>query len=158
MSSANRTRLPRTGRIVAPITGNRVRAAQYLRNIFAATVPAGITPEDVQEGKFWTNVAKTLRVSDRIEVTSEDGGFYVELYVTSVVNTLVRVKLLQLVNLVEANPITEDEESELEVKHRGQILKHTVQDKATKVDIQDGFNTREEAKLWLLNYEKGLTS
>ena len=150
-----KARPPRTERVVVPLTPNKVKPAEFLRNILAATVPFGVTVEDVQEGKYWNHIAKALHVSDRIEVVAEDGSFFAELYVTSVMLGRATVKLLRTVDLTEEvkQPA---QESELEVKYRGQISKHTVQFRGTKEIIKDGFGTQAEAQQWLLNYEIGL--
>jgi len=149
---ATKARGPRKGKIVTPITLNKIKPAEYMRNVFAATVPPSVSLEDIQKGSYWVNIAKTLNVSDRIEVISEDGTFFAELFVTSRVLTSVRVKLIRSVDLVEEEAPVE-EESELEVKYRGQVSKHAVQNKVTKAILQDGFATNEEAKLFLLNHE-----
>lgn len=151
-----KARAPRKEKVVTPITINRIKPGDYMRNIFAATVPTGVTLADIQDGKYWTNIAKTLHITDRIEVVSEDGSFFAELYVTSVVQSLVRVKLMRHVDLTSVGEIPVGEESEFEVKFRGQIAKHTVQNKKTKEVIKDGFSTQAEAKQWLLSYETGL--
>ena len=150
------SRPPKTNTPTMPLTINRIKPADYMRNIFAATVPGGVTLADISDGKYWTHIAKTLHISDRIEVTSEDGRMFAEIYVTSVVQNMVRVKLIRHVDLSDTDEIKDDEVSDLEVKFRGQIAKHSVQNMNTKEVIKDGFATNAEAKQWMFNYETGL--
>jgi len=152
----SKARPPRAGKTVAPITSNRVRLAEFMRNVHAVTVPSGVTVEDIQQGSYWVNTSRALKVTDRIEVINEDGSFFAELMVVSVVMSMVRVKLLRSVDLTDVEDIPTGDESELEVKYRGQIAKHTVQNKKTKKIIKEGFDTQAEAKQYLLNYETGL--
>lgn len=137
------------------LTGNRMKAAEFVRNVFVAVPPAGTTLEQIQDGEYWKNIHKQLHISDRIEVVPEDGSYFAELYVTNVTHYRIGVKLLRSVVLDEpkASPSAE-EGSPFEVKWRGSIAKHSVQHAKTKEVLRDGFSSASEARTWLAEYEK----
>lgn len=137
-----------------PITNGKVKPAEFLRNIYAATPEAGTKLEDILQPDFWVHVAKTLHISDRIEVIPEDGSFYAELFVVSVASNLVKVKLLSHHELHDVGAPAEPGD-ELEVVWRGQTAKHTVWRKKDKHILKDGFATKQEAAQWLTAYLAG---
>jgi hypothetical protein len=49
--------------------------AHQARNVYFVTVPKGMTPEDVEDGKAWSHLHYALKVNDMIEVVAEDGSF-----------------------------------------------------------------------------------
>lgn len=137
-----------------PITNGKVRPAEFLRNIYAATPEAGTTLEDILNPDYWVHVAKTLHISDRIEVIPEDGSFYAELFVVSVTSNLVKVKLLSHHVLNDVG-LPAEPEDEYEVVWRGQTNKHTVWRKKDKHIMKDGFATKQEAAQWMTAYLAG---
>lgn len=143
---------------MAAITGNRVRSAEFVRNVFVAAPPAGTTLAQIQDGEYWKNIQKQLHISDRIEVVPEDGSYFAELYVNDLTQYRIGVTLLRHIVLDPQADVPTEEGSPYEVKWRGGIAKHSVQYAKTKDVIKDGFNSRAEALRWLSDFENNKES
>lgn len=142
---------------MAALTPNRMKVAEFVRNLFVAAPPAGTTLEQIQDGEYWKNIQKQLHISDRIEVIPEDGAYFAELYVTNVTQYRIGIKLLRSVVLDDAaaaDAKQDVDDNPFEVKFRGPIAKHSVQRKKTKEVLKDGFNSKSDALAWLSDYEK----
>lgn len=138
-----------------PITQNNVRQAEFQRNIFVATPEPGTKVCELLKSEYWVHVAKTLHISDRIEVMPEDGEYFAELIVTDVTQHRVTLVLLRLVPLevdAPAAPVVR----EYEVTYRGPIAQHSVRKISDKSILKEGLGSKAEAVKWLQEYEAGL--
>lgn len=143
---------------MAALTPNRMKAAEFVRNVFVAAPPAGTTLEQIQDGEYWKNIHKQLHISDRIEVIPEDGAYFAELYITNVTQYRIGIKLLRSVVLDDAalkpGTVLPSDDSPFQVTWRGAIKKHVAERKADKYVLKDGFNSRADALAWLVDYEQ----
>jgi hypothetical protein len=135
-----------------PILLNRVKSAEYVRNIFSATPEIGTKYDDVLDPRYWTHVAPTLHPTDRIEVLAEDGAWFAELIVLSCGKNWAKVFPLRFVEMSESQP-EEAPGAEYVVVWRGMVHKHSVVRTADKVVVKAGFASAAEAKTWLATYE-----
>jgi hypothetical protein len=58
---------------------SRFDLAEHKRNVWFATVPDGVEPQDLLEQTFWAHVAQRLRPLDLIEVVNDSCQWRVEL-------------------------------------------------------------------------------
>lgn len=135
-----------------PILRNRVKSAEYVRNIFCATPEIGTKYEDVLKPEYWTHVSATLHPTDRIEVLAEDGAWFAELFVVSCGKNWAKVCQLRFVELSESKP-DEAPAAKFKVIWRGQVHKHAVLRVSDNEVIKGEFPTAAEAKKWLEQYE-----
>lgn len=136
-----------------PILRNRVKSAEYVRNIFCATPEIGTKYEDVLKPEYWTHVSATLHPTDRIEVLAEDGAWFAELFVVSCGKNWAKVCQLRFVELSESKPDEAPATGKFYVKWRGDVHKHAVIRFVDKVPVKSGFATAAEAKTWLAENE-----
>ena len=136
-----------------PILPKYVKGAEYVRNIFSATPPAGTKYEDMLKPEYWTHIAATLHPTDRIEVIPEDGVWFAELIVISCGKNWAKVYPLRFVELSESAPEEAPVAGKYYVKWRGEVHKHGVIRFSDKVVVKSGFPTAAEAKAWLAEHE-----
>lgn len=99
------------------ILQNRVKSAEYIRTVWAAQPESGTTLDEMLLPEYWANVAKTIKVGDRIDVTAEDGSWFAELYVRSAQPLALKVFVLR--HTVFDAPRVKDAISPYDVRHRG---------------------------------------
>ena len=138
-----------------PITQSKVRQAEFYRNVFVATPEPGTKVCELLKSEYWAHIAKTLHISDRIEVLPEDGEYFAELIVTGISQHRVTLVLLRVVPL-EAEVPEEPAVREYEVTYRGPIAQHSVRKISDKSILKESFGTKAEAVKWLRDYEAGL--
>jgi hypothetical protein len=136
------------------ITKHRVTGAEYVRNIYSATPEHGTPYENILVPEYWKHIASNFRPGDRIEVVSEDGAWFAELFVVSTGKQWVKVFPLRFVELSESAP---DEQpagtSSHNVEWRGPKRKWSVERNSDKEVIKDGFATKGEALGWLTQFQ-----
>jgi hypothetical protein len=133
------------------ITNSRVKDAAYVRNIFSATPEIGTKYEDVLKPEYWSHVAASFHPTDRIEVLSEDGSWFAELFVVSCGRNWAKVCPLRFVELSESVPT--EAQDKFKVVWRGQVHKHSVVRIADNAVIKTEFATAADAKKWMDDYE-----
>ena len=137
---------------------NRLKLAEYVRNVYGATPEPGITLDDMVRPEYWAHVARTLRPGDRIEVCPDDRSWFAELFVVSQSDTDVRVAVLRStkIELPEVKPLVQrsapkpgqKDDSSYEVKHRGAAGWSVVR-KVDKAVVFEGGQSRRAAEDWL---------
>ena len=138
-----------------PITKSDLQPAEQSRVVYSLPAPRGTTLGEIQRPDFWTHVASTLRITDRVEVFPVDGSFWADLLVIEVSGTIVRVKLI---NSLDLTPEGDDKvqppaESLYKLVYAGPREKHCVVRIADGVKLASDFPSKTEANKWLLNYE-----
>lgn len=131
------------------VAASRMRGAEYERAVHVVTVEQGVSRETLKEPTFWAQVASKLRPWGRLEVRSDDGTFYAEYLVLACDRTWARVHELSYVSLTDADISLTQAGDNYELKWRGPHLKWSAIRKTDSVALQEGFQTKDEAKLWL---------
>jgi hypothetical protein len=121
----------------------RLKDASFTRNVFAICVEPTVSIGDVIKPDFWSHVAAKLHPSDRVEVTTEDGKWFAELYVVACDKTWAQVTLLRKHDLVKEKK----EPTNPEFKHvwRGANHKHSILRVSDDTVLKDGFDTKQLA-------------
>lgn len=135
------------------ILQNRVRGAEYNRNIYSATPEYGTRYEDVIKPEYWKHVASTLRPTDRIEVVSEEGTWFAELFVVSVGKQWAKVFPMRFIELSESTPNEQQGVATHAVEWRGPKRKWSVERNSDKEVIKDQFATKDDANAWLQQFQ-----
>ena len=141
------------------ILSERVKLADYDRNVFRVSPEQGTAFEQLLEPGYWVHVASKFRAGDKIEVFPEGGEYYAELLVVSGSRIHAKVVPLQVKHLsaakVAGGPKTADP---FKIEHKGSLHKWSVIRASDKEYVKDGFATREEAAEWLTHNEAELAS
>ena len=131
---------------------NRLKLAEYARNIYSATPEASVPFEEILKPEYWVHVAAQLTPGTRIEVTPEDTSWFAELIVRSNTNKSVHVAVLRHVKLDTPLPATKAEEAAnaepYEIKHRGGAGWSVIR-KADKTVLFEKGQSRAEAERFL---------
>ncbi len=160
------------------LTAGKLQQAEYARLRFAITPEPYESLADVLKTEYWVHVAGMLRPQSIIEVVPQDGSYYAELFVHSCDKTFATVRLLRVVVLDEEQmvsaqkaakeamatsgkkgekPIPEaDKGTEHYVDWAGPQHKGRVIRTADKQVIKEGFATKKEAYIWMLQHEETL--
>lgn len=131
---------------VAPLHVRAIQPAEVIRNLWAATPPAGTAFEDVFDRSYWVHVAAQLRPGDRIEVMPADKKWFATLVVGSVVGSNVT---LAEINHTDLEFIGTPGEDDFSVEFLGSG-KWSVKEKASGKVIKDGYETQAEAYGFIL--------
>lgn len=134
------------------IIESRCKQIDFVRTMWGVTAEHGMTREDVEKPEFWAHTAKEFTVSDRIEITNDDGSFIAEYYVTSCGKNSAKVKNIFWIDLTDGE--TELLESAMEVKWAGRHAKFRVIRKADGAVQADKMETKAEALQWLADHER----
>lgn len=136
-----------------------LKRSEFARTEYVAAIASGTTIEQLEEPQFWSHVARDLRRTDKIVAIAEDGSYYAELIVTSTGVGFVKVRTLFHVPLEEASDEDGDGEREplCRIKHLpGQ--KWSVQRLSDGMWIKKGFEDREAARAYMIQYERTISS
>ena len=143
-------------RIVPAISEQRMKLQDNRRNTWFFDVPVGVTPDDLQEPKFWAHVSRKLRQCDKVECICEDFSWFAELMVGDAGLGFATMIELRRRDLREVTP------SETGV---GVLPGHSVSYGGThalwrvirdvdKQVLKDKCTTKGEALQWLGNYSR----
>lgn len=143
---------------VRKIGSNRLKLAEYTRNVYAVYSDVGVLPEDVLRPEYWANIANMLKPGDRIEITAEDNAFFMEVLVLAVGKHRVNVVSLRLADLNEVKSSVEPELAEYKITWGGNTTKHRVIRVSDGVIVHQGSATKTDAEHWLRDYMKSLAA
>jgi hypothetical protein len=134
--------------------------AEFARQTFSATPPAGTNIEEVLAPEFWVHVASKLSPRDIIEVVPEDSAYYAKLFVYDSAKLWAKVRKLEYVELHSAASEAAQPSSDVfEVKFTGPAAKWRAFNKTTgQLLTQDSFQTREEAELYVSKYSRDMAA
>ena len=121
---------------------------------YAAIVPQGITPEDLEKSEYWSIVANISKAGGHIRVQCEDGSWEAECSIRNVGPTWVSVKVLK-VHRFEPDTIP-DEDMEYRVYWRGNHHKWAIQRLSDKAIIKNNLVSRVEADSALIDHRKAM--
>jgi hypothetical protein len=138
------------------ITQNRVKAAEFARNIHRATPEASTQFKDVLDPAYWAHVAKGVALYDTIEVVPDGGAWYAQLLVVGCSKLHVKVQTLIFVKLngKDEKPATD---APFAIEFKGPQRKWSVIRVSDKSYAKEGFDSKEDAAKWLAENEADLT-
>lgn len=84
---------------------SRLQSADYVRASWRTNVPAEYSFEDATTPEFWTHVANTLKLGDKIEMLAENGTWYAELLVVYIDRGTVKTAVLFKTDLAAEAPV-----------------------------------------------------
>jgi hypothetical protein len=131
----------------------RIGLAEERRNDWVVNAEEGTTIQDVLDPAYWAFTSNKLTPYDHIEVRLETGEWIADLVVLQVGMSFTRVHLRHFYDLVQVKedlPVPQKHE----VVWRGPQHKFAVKRLQDQQVLQNGFNTREEAGVWLKNHEQ----
>lgn len=141
------------------LTPNMLKEAEYLRTIFAVSVPPEIEPEDILKPEFWAHVAKKLQPTSRIEVMPETGEWFAELIVIACAHNWAQVCQLRFHELTESKkPETKTEEPLFKAVFRGNNKKFCVHRISDGSIVKEELPTMAAAQLWISEHMKTLAA
>lgn len=135
------------------ITQNRMRLAEFDRQEWVANAEFGTTVDDIQEPGYWAHMAAQLKPYDHIEVRAEDGTWIAHLVVMGCDRTWAKVVVDRVMTLTTKD-VAMSQASKYEIAWKGPQHRHAVIRSADREMVKSGFQTREEAGLWMREYEK----
>lgn len=136
---------------MAKLLEKSLLGADYARQSFRATPPAGTTLDEMLAPEYWAHVAQKVNPHDLIEVVPEDGAFFARLFVVSTQKLSMKVAKLEYVEFsTTAIAETAKVKDEFECKWSGPAAKWRVHRKAdNSLATTDSFASREDAETWL---------
>jgi hypothetical protein len=124
----------------------QVKNAEFARTVYVVSADHGSSPSDFLKPEAWVHVAKQFRPGDHIEVASESGAWFMELYVRSATATDVTVTALRTVML--DNPPADTEASGYDIGYaKGD--KWRIVRKADKTVVASGMASRADCESWV---------
>lgn len=135
-----------------------ILSAEFARQMFRVTPPAGTKIEEMLENDYWAHVAKKLNPHDILEVVPEDGAFYARLIVVNCAKLWAKMQKLEYVELgsKKAEGGTSDA---FEAKFAGPMAKwRAVKKSDGSLLSPDSFSTRDEAEQYIEKYSKEMAA
>ena len=136
------------------VTRDRLRLAQFERNVYVLYVENTTTLSDILKPIFWTHIAAGLNRKDRIEVEPEDGSWFAEFRVVSKASNWAKVVPLRIIQL-DGEAVAPTALEEYYVKWASQALKYQVHRRADKAVVASKLDTSEQAMEWIANKQSG---
>lgn len=138
---------------------HRMGLAEHRMNTFAVSAEPNVTKADLLRPDYWSHVARQLRVTDKVLMTTEDGSIYAEMLVIACDRLWAKMHILQWINLqtrdvseTQASAAVQQEDYSIEWK--GNQRKHVVIRNSDQQVIHEGDQTKQAAVAWLADYLK----
>lgn len=138
---------------------NRIKGAEYARNVHRATPEASTELKDVLDPAYWSHVAAKFALHDVIEVIPEGAAWYAQLLVVGCSKQHAKVVVLLAQKLRQGNeaaPKADDPKPKFVVEFKGPQRKWSVIRSADKSYVKEGFDGKEDAVKWLADNEADL--
>jgi len=138
----------------------RIQVAEAMRQVYQVTVEAGTPRSALTNPQFWKHVSRNYQFAPytRLEVATDDCEYFVELIVLSAGDNWAKVQEIRFIELGNSDIIKEASKMlELEVKYKGPHLKYCVQRKSDGERIKEGFQSKEDASRYLIEYSRTMT-
>jgi hypothetical protein len=148
MSNAEETKSPK--HLLSPA----FKPAEYVREVYSATIPVGVTLDDMAEPEFWMHVANALKIYTHIECYWEDGSQYAELLVTNRTNSSARTTVIVHKDLRSVAGAIDlgAEIGKFEISFAGPANGYRVIRKASREVVKDNLQTEDAAREWLVAF------
>ena len=152
------------------ITPNRVRGAEFHRNVWCVTPEKDTTAEAVLAPGYFTHVAQQLRVGDHVEVCPEGAAWYLELFVLATSKLDAKFGVLRVVTFAPAEaaaPVAapaqaplalEDWRSTYYIKWGGPKARFRIHRLTDHEVLEGGFDTAEDAEAWLAGHLQAMAA
>lgn len=131
--------------------------AEYRRSVWTAMAREGITEQELLEPSYWAHNAEKMKMGDRIEVESEDGSVFYELYVKAVGRNWAQVLVMRKFEISSSAELPE-EQKEFDIKFKGRISKWCVVRIKDNAMLTEGLESKEEAALWVREHSKAVAA
>ena len=144
---------------MSKLIGDRVKSAEYARQIHRVTPEAGTTLADVLTPEYWVHVAAKFIVGDKVEVFPEGGAWYAEAVVVACSRIHVKLALLlhKEIHAVEkTSPKVELKKAPFEIAFKGPQRKWSVVRTKDSTYVREGFDDKDGATKWLSDNQKDL--
>ena len=135
------------------LTNARFALAETKRNIWLVSVEQGTTVEQILDGSFWSNVARSLRPGDEIIVRPDDMSWELILHVAGQEPLFAHVVKKSYLDLTPSTPPVHVP-SRYKVEHAGSHYKWRVLRDGSP--LKDGFETAEIARRYAANHQKAV--
>lgn len=142
---------------VIKLRGADMTEAEVKRTSFVATAAMGVTVKDMLNPIYWANVARRLKIRDRIEVMAEDGSFVAEFMVIERHNAAAKVVTIFYLELRKKD-VAEVVEEDYTLKYRGINKRWSVIRNADSVVLHEGSDSKELAAAWLSEHKKAMAA
>jgi hypothetical protein len=144
---------------IAELFEHRMLVSEAVQLSYFVSVDQGVTREQVLHPDFWRHVAIKLQPYTRINVTTDDGEYYLELLVISCGRNWAVVKELSHTKLqsdIDTSKLDESA-SMLQAKFMGGINKWCIINSNTDDVLKKGLQTKDEAISFIKEHAKAVT-
>ena len=131
----------------------RMQLVEYGRQDWVATVEEGLTVKQVMDPGFWANTSALMKPYDHIEVRCEDGSWIADLVVLGCDRNWARVHLKHEYKLTSAD-VSLTQSVKYSIAWKGPHRQFSVIRLSDQQSIQDKFESKEAASVWLKEYER----
>lgn len=144
---------------MAKLLERNLMGAEFARQLYSVTPPAGTQIEDMLEPDYWAHVSRKFNPRDIVEVVPEDGAFFARLFVVDCGKLWAKVHKLEFVELSPKEAKPEVAASEYEAKFFGPVAKWGVvkKDDGSRVS-EESHSTREDADKWIEKFSKDMAA
>ena len=132
---------------MSKLTADRIKLAEYARQVHRVTTPEGITYPEILASEFWAHVSGTFTKGDLIEVFAEDSSWYAQLLVLDC--SRLHAKVASLVYQSLAVKAKRAEDTAFSVEFKGPNRKWSVIRKKDKEIVKENFESKDDANVWL---------
>jgi hypothetical protein len=145
------------GEYMAKLLEKNLMGADFARQSFRATPPAGTKIDEMLEPEYWAHVARKFTPYDIVEVVPEDGAFYARLFVASTGKLWAKMIKLECVELTAKKPAAMVDK--YEPKYGGPSAKWRAVHKSDgSLVASDSFQTREEVEIYIEKLNKEMAA
>ena len=139
------------------LSNARFSDANYSRSHWLAIIPDGVDFDTVLRKDYWAHVAAQLKIGDRVEVLSENGGYCADLVVRNCDRLTAIMGVINFADF-ESPALLDVKDPEYEVKWGGPHDKWRVVRISDGAVVQKGLPSKEDAERQMQSYIKALAS
>ena len=135
-----------------------IKPAEFVRNVFAVTLPIGTPFEEVTKPEFWAHTAAKFHPTDRVEIMDAECTYFAEAIVISCARNWAKLSVLRFNELSESKPHVSTNVAERD-KFKvdwTQNTKARVVRIADKQVIKEFVPSKADAEKWLTTYIDGM--
>lgn len=136
------------------LSPSRMALAEHWRQDWCVNAEIGTTADDITSSGYFAHMAEQLKPYDHIEVRSEDGTWMANLIVVNAERNWAHVKLVSYIELTDESNAVEAASKKNIVQFKGPHHKWSVIRVADGDKIKTGCASRDEATVWMNEYEK----
>lgn len=141
-------------RVLPVILPHNIQGGEFIRNIWAVSVPNETERDDLENPKFWEPIAGKVRIGDHLEVMPEDGAWYALLIVRNKEGATIKTGGLLYREFDDAAIPSAKIGADLIVKWRGPVRKFGVVRDSDGAVLKENFTTKGEAFAWASEHDR----